>query len=161
MKPSSQFFCSRSAAFLCWALVCLLSVSLAAEDRSPQEGTITRMRMTDCISTHHVFMNTMSGAAQATDDQCPEYVLVAANVVYVIVGKSSDQLVPLAETTRFHFRNNEVLIRVDDARRESRFHVKAMVLRPEWDRSQQIAEAAAMAAMRNHIEGGVVMDARQ
>jgi hypothetical protein len=67
----------------------------------------------------------------------------------------------LAETTKFHFQKNEVMIRVDDARRESRFHVKAMVLRPEWERSQQIAEAAAMAAMRNHIEGAVIVDAHQ
>ncbi len=119
------------------------------------------MRMTDCISTYHAFMGAMSGVAQAPADQCPEYVLVAEHVVYVIVGRSSDQLVPLAETTKFHFQKNEVMIRVDDARRESRFHVKAMVLRPEWERSQQIAEAAAMAAMRNHIEGAVIVDAHQ
>ncbi len=84
-------------------------------------------------------------------------------MVYVISGKSSDQLVPLAETTRFHFQNNEVLIRIDDARHESHFHVKEMVLRPEWDRSQQLEEAEAVAAMttRRHLEGTALVSNRQ
>jgi hypothetical protein len=83
------------------------------------------------------------------------------SVVYVIIGKSSEQLLPLAEITRFHFRKNEMLIRVDDAAKESRFHIKAMALRPEWDRSQQIEEAEAMAAAHHHRDEGVMMDAPQ
>ena len=121
-----------------------------AENRGREEGTIVRMRMTDCLTPRHSFMSTMSGAVQMPGELCPEYVLVTDKVVYVISGKSSDQLVPLAETTRFHFQNNEVLIRIDDARHEAHFHVKEMVLRPEWDRSQQIAEAEALAVMEAH-----------
>ena len=68
---------------------------------------------------------------------CPEYVLVAAKVVYVISGKTSEALIPLAEVTRFRLQKNEMLIRIDDAPKESRFHIKAMLLRPEWDRAQQ------------------------
>jgi hypothetical protein len=131
-------------------LLCSHSVSLFAENRSREEGTIVRMRMTDCLAPRHPFMNAMSGAGQIPGELCPEYVLVTDRVVYVISGRSSDQLLPLAETTRFHFQNNEVLIRVDDARHESHFHVKVMVLRPEWDRSQQIEEAEAVAAMEAH-----------
>jgi len=121
-----------------------------AENRTREEGTIVRMSMTDCLAPRRSFMNAMSGTAQIPGELCPEYVLVTDKVVYVISGKSSDQLVPLAETTRFHFQNNEVLIRIDDARHEAHFHVKAMVLRQEWDRSQQIEEAAAIAAMEAH-----------
>ena len=127
--------------------LCALSALLAAENRSREQGTIVRMRMGDCVAAQHPFMNALSGSNRGpSGDACPEYVLVTDKVVYVIVGKTSDQLVPLAETTRFHFQNNEVLIRLDDARRESRFHVKEMVLRQTWDRNQQIEEAQAAAA---------------
>jgi hypothetical protein len=33
-------------------------------------------------------------------------------------------------------QKNEMLIRIDDAAKESQFHIKAMALRPEWDRIQ-------------------------
>src|SRR5271166_3284810 len=132
-------------------LLCTLTPSLLAENRAQQEGTIVRMRMADCLAPQHAFMSGMSGGQASAAESCPEYVLVTKSIVYVIVGKSSDQLVPLAESTLFHVQKNEVLIRVDDARRESRFHVKEMVLRPEWERNQQIAEAMAAAAMHRHV----------
>ncbi len=141
------------------AVLCAMSILAFAESRPRQEGTIVRMRMAECLGMQHAFMSAMSGAAAPVGESCPEYVLVTKSVVYVIVGKSSDQLVPLAESTFFRMQNNEVLIRVDDARRESRFHVKEMVLRPEWERNQQIADAVA--AMHRHIEGAVLVDAHQ
>lgn len=142
-------------------VLCSLPISLAAEN-SRDQGTIVRMRMTECMGSQHPLMEALSGSARvATPELCPEYVLVTSAVVYVIIGKNSDQLLPLAETTRFHFQKNEVLIRVDDARRESRFHVKEMVLRPEWDRDQKIMEAEAVAVMHRHLEGAVMVEARQ
>src|ERR1019366_6682653 len=111
--------------------------------------------MTDCLGSQHAFMDALSGSRAASVELCPEYVLVTNKVVYVIAGKASDQLVPLAETTRFHFRNNEVLIRVDDARREARFHVREMILRTDWDRRQKIEEDA-VAAAHHRLEGAVV-----
>jgi len=144
-------------------ILAILPIMLLAENRTQEEGTIVRMRMTDCIAPHRAFMSTMSGAAgQLPGELCPEYVLVTDKVVYVIIGKSSDQIVPLAETTRFHFQNNEVLIRVDDARKESHFHVKEMTLRPQWERYQQFAEAAeAMTAAHHHLEGATLVNAQQ
>ncbi len=63
-----------------------------------QQGTIVRMRMTDCLGPQHGFMAAMSGGGKVeTGAICPEYVLVADQVVYVISGKSSEQLIPLAE----------------------------------------------------------------
>jgi len=147
--------------FLSTVLLCTLPISLSAENRARQQGTIVRMRMTECMGQQHPFMSAMSGVQAAAGESCPEYVLVTDSVVYVIIGKGSDQLVPLAETTNFHFQHNEVLIRVDDARKESRFHVKAMVLRPEWDRNQRMVDAEAAAAMHHHLEGAVMVDARQ
>ena len=106
-------------------------------------------------------MAVMAGGATHVDTglQCPEYVLVTDNVVYAISGKTVDQLLPLAETTYFRLQKNEMLIRVDDAAKESHFRIKAMIMRPEWERSQnvQIAEAnsaishgADRAAIRQH-----------
>jgi len=147
----------------CLLLVALLStlpMSLAAQNRGRDEGVIVRMRMTDCVASHHAFMTAMGGPQQVTNDQCPEYVLVTGQVVYVIVAKDSEQLLPLAESTRFHFQKNEVLIRLDDARRESHFHVKSMTLRPEWEREQQIADAEALMAA-HRMEGATLVNTQQ
>lgn len=126
----------------------MLTLSAAAQTGARREGTIVRMRMTDCMPADHGFMAVMSGgsAPMTTGGQCPEYVLVTDTVVYAISGKTADQLLPLAESTFFRLQKNEMLIRVDDSSKESHFRIKAMVMRPEWDRSQnlQIAEANAM-----------------
>jgi hypothetical protein len=146
---------------LLFASLCALSTALVAESRTREQGTIVRMRMADCVAAQHPFMNALSGSNRGpSGDVCPEYVLVTDKVVYVIVGRTSDQLVPLAETTRFHFQNNEVLIRLDDARRESRFHVKEMVLRETWDRQQQMEDAQATAA-HHHAEEALMSDGQQ
>ncbi len=143
-------------------VLCTMSNLLAAENHLREQGTIVRMRMADCMSAQHALMDALSGNGRApTGDLCPEYVLVSDRVVYVIIGKTSDQLVPLAETTRFHFQNNEVLIRVDDARKESRFRVKAMVLRPDWERSQQLEALEAVATAHQRMEGAVMVETRQ
>ena len=130
-------------------------VLLAAQTQSRQQGTIIRMRMTDCLGPQHSFMAAMSGSGKVESGAlCPEYVLVSDRVVYVISGKSSEQLVPLAEITRFRLQKNEMLIRVDDAAKESHFHIKAMVLRPDWDRNQMLEEAEASAMTARHLEAG-------
>ena len=149
-----------STVALCTALLCALPLTLAAANRAQEQGTIVRMRMTDCLGSQHAFMDALSGSRAASVELCPEYVLVTNKVVYVIAGKASDQLVPLAETTRFHFRNNEVLIRVDDARREARFHVREMILRTDWDRRLRIEEDA-VAAAHHRPEGAAVADTPQ
>jgi hypothetical protein len=130
-----------------------LPVVLSAQTHSQQQGTIVRMRMTNCLGPQHGFMATMSGDAKAeTGLLCPEYVLVADKVVYVISGKTSEQLIPLAEETRFRLQKNEMLIRIDDATKESHFHIKAMMLRPEWDRNQRLEEAEASALITHHLD---------
>ncbi|MFZ0479407.1 MAG: hypothetical protein WAL71_09670 [Terriglobales bacterium] len=145
-------------------LLCSLSTLLSAQARSREEGTIVRMRMDDCFSSQHPLLDSLSGSTRGpSGEQCPEYVLMTEKVVYVIVGKTSDQLIPLAETTRFHFQNNEVLVRIDDERRESHFHVKQMVLRLDWDRSQQLeeAEAVAMATAHRRLQDPILLGASQ
>jgi len=144
---------------LCIALLAF-PVLVSAQTRTHQQGTIIRMRMTDCLGPQHGFMAAMSGGGKMEPGaMCPEYVLVADKVVYVISGKTADQLIPLAEVTRFRFQKNEMLIRIDDAPKESHFHIKAMMLRPEWDRNQQLQEAEAMAAA--HHQGAMMVDSSQ
>jgi hypothetical protein len=132
--------------FVTLVALCTLPTFLAAQSQprlalplgpARQEGMIVRMRTADCLGNQHGVMATLSGAGRVqTGEQCPEYVLVTEKVVYTIVGKSSDQLVPLAEVTRFRLQNNEMLIRVDDSRRENHFHIKDMMLRADWERIQ-------------------------
>lgn len=104
-----------------------------------QHGTVVRMRMVDCMPVHHGFMVAMSGGAATpmTADVCPEYTLVSEKVVFVIVGRSSNQLVPLADVVDFRFNKNELAMRIDDARHESRFSIKEMILRSDWEMIQK------------------------
>ena len=135
------------------SLLLLATPTFLLTQNHREQGTIVRMRMTECMGPQHGFMAAMAGGAnvQATE-LCPEYVLVADKVVYVITGKSSDQLLPLAETTFFHLQKNEMLIRIDDSMKESRFRIKAMVLRPEWDRSEMLHQAEASAVISHHLD---------
>jgi hypothetical protein len=99
------------------------------------------MRMSECTLAHHGFIATFGGQpAQQIAEVCPEYTLVSDKVVFVIVGKSSNQIIPLADVIDFRFRNNELSVRIDDARHESKFSIKEMVLRSEWDLVQKHIE---------------------
>ena len=70
--------------------------------------------MGDCILAHHGFMVAFGGPSTPEPlEACPEYTLVSDNVVYIIVGKSSNQLIPLAETIDFRLQKNELAVRVD------------------------------------------------
>ena len=103
-----------------------------------QHGTVVRMRTADCQPVHHGFMVALGvPAAQMSDETCPEYTLVSDKVVFVIVGKSSNQLIPLADVIDFRFHNNELAVRVDDAKHESKFCIREMILRSEWDLVQK------------------------
>jgi len=51
-------------------------------------------------------------------------------VLFIIVGWSPN---PLADAIDFRLHNNEITLRADDAPHESKFSIKEMILRPEWD----------------------------
>jgi hypothetical protein len=132
-------------------LLVIFPALLLAQTHTHQQGTIIRMRMTDCVEPSHRFFANMSGGAGANAGvQCPEYVLVADTVVYVIDGRSN-QLLPLAESTRFRFQKNEILIRIDDAPKESHFYIKAMMMRSEWEHVEMLEQAEASAMIAHHL----------
>lgn len=138
---------------LCCILLLSCPAILASQTHPHQPGTIVRMRMTDCPEIQHSFMATVSGGGRADSGlQCPEYVLVSDKVVYVITGKSSAELLPLAETTRFRLQKNEMLIRIDDEQKESRFHIRGMFMREDWERNQMLQEAEEKAMISRHLD---------
>ena len=106
-----------------------------------QHGTVVRMRMGDCTLAHHGFITNFGPPqGQIAAETCPEYTLLSDRVVYVIVGKSSVQLVPLADVIDFRLHKNELVVRIDDASHESKFTIKEMILRAQWDQFQKHIE---------------------
>lgn len=94
--------------------------------------------MGDCVLGQHGFMAAFGAPATPTlQEGCPEYTLLSKDVVYVIVGRSSSQVIPLADTIAFRLHKNELVVRVDDAKKEIRFTIKDMIVRAEWDRLQR------------------------
>lgn len=53
-----------------------------------------------------------------------------------------------------------MLIRIDDAQKESHFHIKAMMMLTEWEHSQMLEEAAASASVVNHLDSAVIREQR-
>jgi hypothetical protein len=122
-------------------LFCSFSGLLAAQIGIYQHGTIVRMHMGDCLLPYHGFLAAFGGpSTPMSQESCPEYTLVSDRVVYVIVGKSSNQVIPLAETIDFRLHKNELAVRVDDAKHETKFMIKEMIVRSDWDRVQRHIE---------------------
>ena len=99
--------------------------------------------------------------AAAVEESCPEYTLVTDKVVFLIVGKSSSQLVPLAEIIDFRFQNKELAVRVDDARKESKFAIKEMTLRSQWDLIQKHIEDELSDSPRHPVDTSLTLSSRQ
>jgi hypothetical protein len=129
---------------------CTLPALLAAQIGVYQHGTVVRMHMGECIPAGHGFMVAFGGPSTPIGPEaCPEYTLVSDSVVFVIVGKLSNSLIPLAQTIDFRFHKNELAVRVDDAKHETKFALKEMMIRSEWDRVQRHIEEK-MRASEDH-----------
>jgi hypothetical protein len=148
---------TKCLALVCSLLLTVLFVPAAWAGGVYQHGTVVRMRMGPCMADHHTFMMAMSGGGpQNAPEDCPEYTLLSDKVVYVIVGRSSNQLVPLADEIDFRLQNTEMAVRVDDAKRESKFGIKEMMLRSQWDLVQKhIAEQLSNPS--RSMEDGMVL----
>ncbi|MGB2604794.1 MAG: hypothetical protein WBC78_14440 [Candidatus Sulfotelmatobacter sp.] len=134
-------------------LFCSLPGLSVAQIGIYQHGTVVRMHMGDCVLAPRGFMMAFGApAGPPSQDSCPEYTLVSNTVVFVIVGKSSTQLIPLTETIDFRLQKNELAVRVDDARRESKFTIKDMITRPEWDRIQRHTDERIRTSEVNEAE---------
>jgi hypothetical protein len=138
------------------------ALAWAAPPASYQRGTVVRMRMGDCMLVHKAFLTTF-GPPQAapSEGDCPEYTLLTDKVVYVIVGKSSNDLVPLAEVVDFRFQKKELVVRVDDARRESKFAIKEMTLRSDWELIQKHIEDRLNDSSHPPVDTSLALRTRQ
>ena len=64
------------------------------------------MRMGDCTIAHRGFISPFGPPQAAVAERAARNIrCITDKVVFVIVGKSSNQLVPLAETIDFRFQN--------------------------------------------------------
>jgi len=139
--------------FLLATFLCAVQISFAANNHVREQGTIVRMRITGCIGSQHAVMDTLSGTGRIRSQQlCPEYVLVADKVVYVIIGRDSGQLLPLAQITRFYVQNNEVVVRVGDSHRETHFRVREMMMREKWERLRELEQTGSVETGRHSEE---------
>lgn len=123
-----------------WSLTLILLLYTGA--RAEQigvyhHGTIVRMHMGDCLPDHGIVSALSGNSRPQAPEVCPEYTLVSDKVVYVIVGKPSKDVLPLAQEVGFRIRKNELAVRVDDDNRETRFFVREMILRADWDQITQ------------------------
>ena len=135
-------------------------LSFAAPLGIYQQGTVIRMHMGNCAPTHRGFVASFGGPQVQVDETCPEYTLLSEKVVFVIVGKSSNQLIPLAETIDFRVHKNELAVRIDDARHESKFVIKEMVLRAQWDLVQKHIEQEMTAGSHPPRDSALVLTNR-
>jgi hypothetical protein len=142
--------------FLAIVFCCLSDYSSAAV-AGYQQGTVVRMHMGNCTLTRHGFLSTFGPPQAASEEPCPEYTLVSEKVVFIIVGKSSNELMPLAETVDFRFRNNELLIRATGSRRESKFVIKEMMLRAQWELAQKHLEEVLRNSPGESENAGIVV----
>jgi len=134
-------------------LWCGLPSLLTAQIGIYQHGTVVRMHMGDCIAAGHGFMMAFGSPSNAMGPEpCPEYTLVSDSVVYVIVGKMSNSLIPLAETIDFRLQKNELAVRVDDAKHEAKFTIKEMIVRSEWERVRRHMDEKVRASEDHEAE---------
>jgi hypothetical protein len=145
------------------AIVCSgMAFGSSAAPGPYQHGTVVRMHMGECTVMRHSFISQFGPPQMpAMEESCPEYTLLTDKVVYVIVGKSSNQLVPLAEVIDFRFENKELAVRVDDARKESKFTIKEMTLRTEWEQIQRHVERQLSEPPRDAVDTSLALRHRQ
>lgn len=147
-----------------WVLALLVSSLplFAAPLGIYQHGTVIRMRMGDCTLTHTGFITNFGAPqGQLPAETCPEYTLLTDKVVYVMVGKNSNQLVPLAEIIDFRIQKNQLAVRVDDARHESKFAIKEMILRSQWDLLQRHIQEQLSEPGREPVNSSLTLKTRE
>lgn len=134
---------------------------MQAQSRWSFKGSVIKMRMTECV---------MPGGFRASLQMvpipgvtCPEYTVMSSRVVYVVVGRHTEEFIPLAEDMEFAIRKNEIVIFSNDEKGKSRFVIQRMTLREDWDREQarkeleaQIMERSISYEVRNPPRAGVV-----
>jgi hypothetical protein len=125
-----------------------VAAGLQAQANWSFKGTVTKMQMGECVAQRG-FKANMSGGAAPAGSTCPEYTVMSDKVVYVIVGRHSDEFIPLAENIDFVIHKNELVILPDNDKSKPRFAIQRMMLRADWDREEARKELATRIAERS------------
>jgi hypothetical protein len=120
------------------------AATLRAEDQWVFKGTVIKMQMTECIAS--TGFKVAMGGRPASAGSCPEYIVMSPKVVYVMVGRHTDAFIPLAENLDFVVQKNEILISETS---KSRFVIRQMTLRSDWEREEERKELMAKALERS------------
>ena len=124
------------------------AVILQAQGDWSFKGTVIRMRMAEC-TLQRGFMAAMSGSPAQGAGSCPEYTIVGDKVVYVVVGRHTEEFIPLAENMEFLIRKNELVLFSNDEKAKSHFAIQQMTLRDDWEREEARKEVAARVMERS------------
>jgi len=143
------------------ALIFCSVLTFAAPLGVYQQGTVIRMRMGDCTLTHRGFVANFGPPQPQVVETCPEYTLISNKVVFIIVGKTSNQIVPLADVIDFRVSKNEIAVRIDDAKHESKFAIKEMILRSQWDLLQKHFEDQLIDSRHEPTDSSVVVKTKE
>lgn len=120
---------------LLFVLVLCAAGASQAESRWSFKGTVIKMRMTSCIMQTG-FKAAMAGLPMVVAT-CPEYTVMSSKVVYKVVGRRTEEFIPLAEDMDFLIRKNEMVTISNDEKVKSRFIIQQMTLRADWEREQE------------------------
>lgn len=128
-------------ATLLFVFVLLILATVQAEEHWSFKGTVIKMRMGECIG--HGVLAALSGTPEQPAKNCPEYTVMTDKVVYVVVGRRSEEFMPLAEDMDFLVRKNELVIFTENEKASSHFTIQQMTLRQDWVREQAHKEFSA------------------
>ncbi len=115
--------------------------AVQAQEHWAFKGTVIKMQMADCIG--HGIVAALAGMPAQPEKTCPEYTIMTDKVVYVVVGRKTEEFMPLAENMNFLVRKNELVIFSDNEKATSHFAIQRMTLRGDWEREQIHKEFAA------------------
>ncbi len=68
---------------------------------------------------------------------------------------------PLAEVIDFRIQKKETAVRVDDARKESKFTIKEMTLRSEWELIQKHIENQLNDSSNHSVDTSMALRSRE
>ena len=123
--------------FVLSSIFAMVSLMPAQAQHWSFKGTVVKMQMSECTFRPGL-MSTLSGTPIGVTKACPEYTVVSDKVVYVVTGRRADEFMPLAEDVEFVMnKKNELVVFSDNEKSQSRFFIKEMTLRSDWDRDQQ------------------------
>ena len=107
------------------------AATLCAEDHASFTGRVVRMETSNCVLGG---FKAKMAARPVSATRCPEYTVVTPNAVFVVIGRHSEDFIPLAQDLDFHIVDNDLQL---SQKSKSRFLIEIMMLRADWEREEQ------------------------